>query len=142
MKLFFLTVIFITGLFATNAVEAAKDLGVEKAYTQALEKARKEDKIVVMVVVKENCRWCDKIVKQTLSDETVHNELKKFVTVIVDKDAPFPSDFKAGFFPSIFYIDHKTQKSIYENVGYVDTKSFLNDLHDAQRIRALQSQKK
>jgi thioredoxin-related protein len=142
MKLFFLTVIFITGLWATNAVEAARKLGVEKAYDQAVEKARKEDRILVMVVVKEHCRWCEKIVNRTLSNPTVRKELENSVTVIVDKDAPFPSDFKADFFPSVFYIDAQSGKSVYENVGYVDAKNFVKDLHDAQRIKGLQHQKK
>jgi thioredoxin-related protein len=142
MKLFFLAVVLMTGLFATNAVDAANKLGVEKAYDQAVAKARKEDKMLVMVVVKENCRWCDKIVNRTLSDPTVRKMLEKSVTVIVDKDAPFPSEFKVDFFPSVFYIDAQSGKSVYENVGYVDAEHFLNDIHDAQRIKGLQSQKK
>jgi len=135
MKLWFLLLIFATALYATNALEAAKKLGVENQYEQALSKAKKEDKILVMVIVKENCRWCDKIINRTLSDTNVQKELKKYVTLIIDKDAAFPSEFKENFFPSIFYIDAKTEKSVYENVGYIGTRCFLNDLHSAQQTR-------
>ena len=135
MKSFFLLLIFAATLFATDALEAAKKLGVENQYEQALSKAQKENKMLVMVIVKENCRWCDKIVNRTLSNDKVRKELEKYVTVIVDKDDVFPTDFKENFFPSIFYIDAKTQKSVYENVGYVGTKCFLNDLHSAQQTK-------
>jgi len=135
MKLLFFSLLFAVSLFATNAEEAAKKLGVESHYDTALAKAQKENKMLVMVVVKENCRWCDKIVNRTLSDDQVKKELENYVTLIIDKDAAFPADFRENFFPSVFYIDEKTEKSVYENVGYVGTKCFLNDLHDAQKTK-------
>ena len=60
--------------------------------------------------------------------------LKSFITVIVDKDAKFPSTFTENFFPSVFYIDSSTEKSVYSNVGYVGTKCFLNDLNSSEEI--------
>ena len=123
------------GLWATDAVEAAKNLGVESNYTEAIGKAKKEDKMLVMVIVKKNCRWCDKIVNRTLSDMKVKKELNAFVTLIIDKDAAYPADFKENFFPSIFFIDQRTEKSVYENVGYIGTKCFINDLHESLRTR-------
>jgi len=122
-------------LWATDATEAAKRLGVESSYAEAIAKAKKEDKMLVMVIVKKHCRWCDKIVDRTLSDTQVKKELDSFVTLIVDKDAVYPADFKENFFPSIFFIDQKTEKSVYENVGYVGTKCFINDLHESLKTR-------
>jgi thioredoxin-related protein len=121
---------------AVDAFQAAKKLGVESDYATAIAKARQENKMLVMVIVKENCRWCDKIIDRTLADETVKAHLKEgYVTLIVDKDDDFPGDFKENFFPSIFYIDAVTGKSVYENVGYVGTKCFLNDLNGASKTR-------
>lgn len=115
---------------ASNAMEAAQKLGAENRYKVALAKAQKENKILVMVIVKENCRWCDKLINRTLSDPSVKAELEKdYVSLIVDKNADYPKDFKENLFPSILYIDAKTQKSIFENVGYIDAKSFKNDLN-------------
>jgi len=123
-------------LFAMNAKSAAEQLGVESRYVSALKKAQLEKKIMVMVVVKEHCRWCEKLVNRTLQEARVKARLKDFVTVIVDKDDAYPADFKEDFFPSIFYIDYATQKSIYENVGYIGAKCFLNDLEGVEKTYA------
>jgi thioredoxin-related protein len=121
---------------AANAMEAARQLGAENNYETALAKAKEEQKILVMVVVKEHCRWCDKIINRTLSDTAVKEKLNEgYVTLIVDKDASFPNDFRENFYPSIFYIDPMTQKSVYENVGYIGTKCFINDLNSALETR-------
>jgi len=136
MKLFLLSLMLTYGLIATDAMDAAKKLGVENNYAEAIVKAQKEKKMLIMVIVKKNCRWCDKLINQTLSDERVKKILKKdFITLIVDKNARFPSEFKENFFPSIFYIDYTTQKSVYENIGFVRTKCFLNDLVGALKTR-------
>ena len=87
-----------------------------------------------MVIVKENCRWCDKLLNRTLMDPEVKGELKNYITLIIDKNDKFPSDFKENFFPSMFYIDYKSGKSIYANIGFVGKKCFLNDLRESQNI--------
>lgn len=123
-------------LFAMNAQQAAKALGVENRYDQAIQKAKHEKKILVMVVVKEHCRWCEKLVHKTLKDIKVKKRLQDFVLVIVDKDAPYPDDFKEDFYPSIFYIDYNTEKSIFENVGYIGVKCFLHDMDGVEKTYA------
>lgn len=123
-------------LFAMNAQQAAKVLGVENSYDQAIQKAKHEKKILVMVVVKEHCRWCEKLVNTTLKEPRVQKRLQDFVTVVVDKDAAYPADFREDFFPSIFYVDYSTEKSIYENVGYIGAKCFLNDLDGVEKTYA------
>ena len=135
MKLFFITLLLTYGLMATDAIEAAKKLGAENNYATAISKAKSEKKILVMVIVKENCRWCEKLINKTLSEETVKKKLENYITVIVDKDDKFPSIFTEDFFPSIFYIDYATQKSVYSNVGYVGTRCLLNDLNSSEEIR-------
>ena len=123
------------GLFANDALQEAMKIGAMNDYDKAIQKAKAEKKIMVMVVVKEHCRWCRKLVDKTLSDPKVQKRLASFVTVIVDRYANYPADFKEDFFTSIFYIDYNTQKSVYENVGYVGTKCFLNDLDTAVKTQ-------
>ncbi len=135
MKIFLMTFVLSYALMGSSALKEAKKLGVESDYATAIAKAQKEKKILVMVIVKENCRWCEKLINKTLSDETVKKRLENYITVIVDKDAKFPSIFTEDFFPSIFYIDYSTQKSVYSNVGYVGTKCLLNDLNSSEEIR-------
>ena len=135
MKLFLLSILFISISFAGNAKESALKLGAENNYSTAIKKAKAEKKMLVMVIVKENCRWCDKLLNKTLTDPEVKKELKNYVTLIIDRDDKFPSDFKENFFPSIFYIDDKSEKSVYENIGFVGKKCFLNDLKISQKTR-------
>jgi len=135
MKLFFMILLLTCGLMASDAIEAAKKLGAENNYATAISKAEKEKKLLVMVVVKKDCSWCDKLIDKTLSEETVKSKLENYITLIVDKDDEFPSDFKENFFPSIFYIDYSTQKSVYSNVGFVGKPCFLNDLNGSLEIR-------
>jgi len=136
MKLFFLSLLLSYSLTASDALEAAKRLGVESDYATAVERAQKEHKMLVMVIVKKHCRWCDKIIDKTLSDPLVKEKLEKdYITLVIDKDGAYPNDFKENFFPSIFYIDAATQKSVYENVGYVGAKCFMNDLEGALKTK-------
>jgi len=135
MKLFLMTLLLTYGLMASSALEKAKKLGVENNYATAIEKAEKEKKLLVLVTVTENCRWCEKLINNTLSEETVQKVLENYIVLIVDKDDEFPSDFKEAFYPSIYYIDYSTKKSVYENVGYVGKKCFLNDLRDSLKTR-------
>ena len=86
MKLFFMTLLLTCGLMASDAIEAAKKLGAENNYATAISKAEKEKKLLVMVVVKKDCRWCDKLIDKTLSEETVKSKLENYITLIVDKD--------------------------------------------------------
>jgi len=135
LKLFLLSMLFISALFAANAKDAALKLGAENNYSAAIEKAKAEKKMLVMVIVKENCRWCDKLLNRTLIDPEVKEELKNYITLIIDKNDKFPNDFKENFFPSMFYIDYKSGKSVYENIGFVGKKCFLNDLRESQNTR-------
>ncbi len=122
-------------LFATNAKEAAKELGVENDYAAAMAKAKSEKKMLVLVIVKENCRWCDKLLTRTFTDPEVKDELKNYVTVVIDRNGEFPDEFRENFFPSMFYIDYSSEKSVYENVGYIGKKCFLNDLRESLKTR-------
>lgn len=135
MRLFLISLLLVGTLFATDAKEAAASMGAENHFETAIKKAKSEKKMLVMVIVKEGCRWCDKLVYKTLAEPEVKEALKGYVTLIIDKDADYPADFKENFFPSIFYIDYSTDKSVYENVGFVGKKCFLNDLKESLKTR-------
>jgi thioredoxin-related protein len=136
MRILFLLLSATFLLWATDASEAARRLGVESDYAQAWQKAQQEKKILILVIVKQHCRWCHKLIDRTLSDPSVKEKLDSdFVTVIVDKDDTYPKVFRENFFPSTFFIDYTTQKSVYENVGYINAASFKNDLQEALKIQ-------
>jgi thioredoxin-related protein len=122
-------------LFASEAKEEAWEVGAMDSYPAAIAKAKQEKKILVMVIVKEHCRWCHKLVEETLSDDVVQKRLQQFVTLVIDKDDTYPSEFREDFFPAVFFVDYTSGKSMYENIGYTNVKNFLNDLEGAEQIR-------
>ena len=135
MKKFLLILLLGSGLFANNAYKEALKIGAETDYATAIVKAQKENKILVMVIVQENCRWCGRLIDRTLSEESVKKELENYVTLVVDNDASYPNVFKEDLFPAIFYIDANSQKSIYTNVGYIGVECFLNNLSESSKTQ-------
>ncbi len=136
LRLFLLSVLFVSVLFGSGAREEARFLGAETNFQKALEKAKAQKKMLVMVVVKENCRWCSRLVHRTMGDPDVRAVLsQKYVTLVLDRHDDYPKVFTEDFFPSIFYIDYSTGQSVYENVGFIGKKCFLNDLKGAEKTR-------
>lgn len=136
VRLFLLSVLAASVVFGVGAREEAQFLGAETNFKTALAKAKAQKKMLVMVVVKENCRWCSRLVHHTMGDPDVKGVLdKNYVTVILDRYDHYPKVFTEDFFPSIFYIDYSTGESVYENVGYIGKKCFLNDLKGAEKTR-------
>ncbi len=136
VRLFLLYMLAASVLFGSSAREEAQFLGAETSFKTALAKAKTQKKMLVMVVVKENCRWCSKLVHRTMGDPDVKEVLEKnYVTLILDRHDKYPKVFTEDFFPSVFYIDYSTGQSVYENVGYIGKKCFLNDLRGAQKTR-------
>ena len=89
MKTILFMLLLGSGLFAGNVLKEAQKLGAESDYATAISKAQKENKILVMVVVQENCRWCDKLINRTLSEASVKKELENCLTRLKggDEDA-------------------------------------------------------
>ena len=135
MKTILCILLLASGLFASNAQTEAKKIDAETDYATAIAKAQKENKILVMVIVQEHCRWCERLIDRTFSDARVKKELENYVTLVVDDDGNYPNIFREDLFPVIFYIDPKSQKSIYTHVGYMEVASFLDSLIEASETR-------
>ncbi len=135
MRLLFLFLTLTFTLFAANAKDAAFMLDFEEDYHIALEKARQEDKLLMLVIVQETCPYCEMMVEKTLSDPRITVVLKKFVSVIIDKHGEFPEEFRTRITPVCFFIDPKNGVGIWESLGYVKPKAFFEVLKDAQEMR-------
>jgi thioredoxin-related protein len=134
MKLFFLFFALTYALFAIDAKDAAFALDFEESYTVALEKAKQEDKLLMLVIVQDPCPYCEKLVEKTLSDPQVVSLLEKFVSVIVDKHGEFPQKFKTCLTPMCFFIDPQSEEDVWESPGYIEAKAFLEVLMEAQQM--------
>ena len=131
MKYIMMILALSLSLMAADAAKAAKELGVYNNYDIAIQKAKSENKLMVLVVVWDPCRACDKLVKKTLSNDMVKNRLKDQVTVILDYKDQMPKAFHIKMAPKIFYIDPKTEKSVWESMGAVSIETFMDDLKEA-----------
>ncbi len=126
MKLLLLSLLLTFNLMAITAKEYAPTLNaftdLDKAYT----KAKNEQKeMILLLVIKDGCHWCEMMAELTLQDKTVKDALSDTVLVLVDLDSPLAKKFKAEQTPSMVFIDVKTKKSVYEQVGYEKPGSFM-----------------
>ena len=126
MKLLLLSFLLVCNLMATTAKEYAPTLNaftdLDKAYT----KAKSDQKeMILLLVVKDGCHWCEKMVELTLQDKTVKDALSDTIIVMADLDSALAKTYKAEQTPTMIFIDVKTKKSIYEQVGYEKPGAFM-----------------
>lgn len=131
MKYIIMIIALSLSLMAADAAKAAKELGVYNDYKTAHQKAKSENKLMVLVVVWKPCKACDKLVNNTLSNDIVKNRLKDHVTVILDYKDKMPEEFHIKMAPKIFYINPKTEKSVWESMGAVSPETFMDDFKEA-----------
>lgn len=117
-------------LFTTNLFSAGSNVD---EYSLALQKAQKENKIIMLTVVSTNCPWCMRFKKETLLDTDVGKMLKQdFVQVIINKDTQsVPSGFKSRLVPTTYFIDTKGRKMPLQAVGFYEPAEFIDFLSDA-----------
>ncbi len=123
-------------LFGAVAQDAAFALDFYEEYTAALAQAKKEKKLLMLVIVQEPCPYCDRFVDDTLADPKVTKALEDFVSVVVDKHSPLPNAFATDIAPLTFFIDPQNEEGIWESMGYVSAEQFLGDIKEAQLIHA------
>lgn len=133
-KLLILLLLGLT-LFGSNIDEFAKDMNFERDYDTALSKAKKENKVLMMVLSSNYCPWCRKFENKTLSSKLIKSKLdKEVISLVVDKnfdEGDFPAKFKTQFTPRVFFINPKDESILNESRGYIKKKDFLEYLDDA-----------
>jgi thioredoxin-related protein len=103
--------------------------------TQAFSTAKKEHKLVMVMVESSFCRWCKKMKHRTLEDASLEKRLEKYILVKVMRDdakaiAVLP---KVGGVPTIFFMD--SEKKVIESVvGYFDVRDFTSYIDDVEKI--------
>lgn len=122
-------------LFAANVDDFAKEMGFERDYKTALSKAKKENKVLMMVLGADYCPWCRKFERKTLNSSLLKLRLQtEIVTLIVDKKfdiESFPEKFRTQFTPKVFFINPKDESVILDTTGYIKKKHFAESLDTA-----------
>ncbi len=128
MKKFFLICLLTIGLFGA-------DITWNSSYDQALLKAKKEGKPLMVLITSEQCRWCRKLESTTLEDDEVAARINTtFQAVNVTKDKSiYPKNLNAKMVPMSYFIDPRNGKVLYSIPGYWGAEDYNSILDDALR---------
>ena len=109
-----------------NEENFASEMKYETNFDNAMKRAKKEQKNVMLVLVSNFCPWCRKFEQRVLLKEDVNSIIQKnYIPLIINREKdPFPKEFDTGFTPIVHFIDHKTQKSYKNVVGYNNKDEF------------------
>ncbi len=128
MKKIFLLMVFTVSVFGT-------EITWNNSYEQALAKAKKESKPLMVLITSEQCRWCRKLENTTLQDEEIVARINaKFQAVNVTKDkSVYPKNLSAKMVPMSYFIDPSNGKVLYSIPGYWGSEDYHSILDDALR---------
>jgi len=97
----------------------------------ALLKARKEHKPVMVYVKSDSCAYCDKMKKRTLSDAGVQENIKDFIVVTADKNENETKRYLPAtrYTPTIYFISSKFKvvNTVKGYLGKDDFNLWVND---------------
>jgi thiol:disulfide interchange protein len=121
--------LLLSSLFFSTLLSAG-DLHWEKDLKTAFDKASATNHPLMVMVESKTCRWCIKMKRQTLADDSISTRLKDYVLVKIDRDE-VESKFVpyAKYLPTIYFMT--PEKKILETVtGYfvvLDFNSWIDD---------------
>lgn len=98
----------------------------ETNYEEAVKRAKKERKNILLVLVSNYCPWCRKFEDKVLMDVEVNKTIQsKYVPLILNKEKDeFPKEFNSSFTPIMHFLDYKTLKSYKKIIGYNNKDEF------------------
>ncbi|QOP46537.1 thioredoxin family protein [Sulfurimonas paralvinellae] len=131
MKKLILLLLTTLTLFGANAKDAAFLLDYEEVYGTALSKAKKEHKVLMMVIVKEPCPYCDKLVENTLDTPTIKAKLKNFVPLVIAHDRKYPDRFRPPVRPVTLFINPDNETVLKTLAGYRNVDVFAGAMNAA-----------
>ena len=109
------------------SVISADDIVWQSDLESARKLAKKEHRLMMIMVEGEHCRWCKKMRYRTLGDEKVIAKLASFVNVRVDQEDTKATALlpKIEGVPTIFFMS-PDQKVLETAMGYYDVDDFLS----------------
>ena len=112
----------------------ANDLGWSHDYEAALQKAKKEHKLVYILITSDSCHWCRKFESTTLKDKTILKRLyKEFVTVQLSRDRhKIPKVFETAPVPRHYFVD-TNGKILYSSLGFRGVDCFDAFMDNAEQ---------
>ncbi len=133
MRLLFLTFILATSIFASADWFSN--------YHDAIKTAQEQNKIVYMLIVSDDCRWCKKFERTTLKDKKLLRRMNsQYVLLHLSRDRDYiPKKYKTTPIPRHYFLTSEG-KEIFPVVGYRDVETFESFL-DTVEERILRMKK-
>ena len=138
MKSLLLIVTICFNIYAANIDKFANETGFQRDFKVAIEKAKKANKPLMMVLSADFCPWCRKFERKTLNSSLIKTILDRdIVTLVVDKKFDkdtFPDEFQTSMTPRVFFINPHSEKSFFQTAGYIKKSDFKKKIEDMQNI--------
>jgi len=101
-------------------------------YNTALKMAQEENKRVYMLIVSDDCRWCNKFERTTLKDKKILQRLnEKYVLLhLIREWDNIPKKFKTTPIPRHYFLTSQGE-IVFPVVGYRDIDTFKEFLNNA-----------
>ncbi len=131
MKLLLILTLLSTMAFA-SVDEFAKEMGYETSYKKALERAQKEKKDIMFVLVTNYCPFCRKFEKRALMSEKVDKIVKEnYIPLVINRERHnFPKRFESQRIPITYFISYKDETKFSYALGYKSKNDFIMYLKD------------
>jgi len=102
-------------------------------YEQTLNDAKKENKLIYILITSNSCKWCRKFERSTLENTLIRDRLdKEFITLHLSvEDDKIDKKFKTSPVPRHYFVDEKG-KILYSALGYRDAVLFDSFMDNAQ----------
>jgi len=97
------------------------------SYAEAVVRAKQEDKMILLEVVLDNCKFCDKMEKLVLSKTSVQEAVaQNFILAQINADRePLPLNLSEQMSPMFVFIS-KNENVQDMRFGYINEQDFLN----------------
>ena len=124
MKHFILNILFISSLFSAN-IDWLHD------YDKALSLAKAQNKDVYLFIGADECRWCDRFIKMTLSKKEVIKTLEKnYILLFMSRDKHnIPKKFERYGVPRHYFLTSKGE-IIHDDRGSREPAGFYDILDE------------
>lgn len=102
-------------------------------YFKALSDAKKEHKLVYVLIVSDTCKWCKKFEETTLQNKEIKERVnKEFVTVLLSRDRHvIPKGLQSAPVPRHYFLD-AAGNMLYTSLGYRDAEMFDAYMDEAE----------
>ena len=104
-------------------------------YDKALQQAREQNKILMILLIKNDCKKCKNIVQNLFTNKAYIKELNKNVVAVIvniDNKHSFPIEmYWSNEYPTLFFVDSSNEIFInkpFINITQKDIQNILNDI--------------